>query len=250
MEIFIEATQEKATELAASIVAGSIAKKPDLVLGCATGRTMDRLYACLIEDCKKRGLSFSEVRTFNLDEYIGLARDDVRSYAYYMNQVLFSKTDIQLSNTHILDGMTSDFEAECRQFEAQISVSGGVDLQLLGIGQSGHIGFNEPLSSLGSRTRDKKLMRITREQNKGFFNNNIDEVPESALTMGVGTILDAREILLVATGEHKAEILAKALEGPITAMISATVLQLHPACKVIVDEAAASQLATLEYWKS
>ena len=250
MEIFIETTQEKATEFAASIVAERITKKPDLVLGCATGRTMNRLYDVLIDTCQKRGQSFSEIRTFNLDEYIGLAKDDPRSYAYYMNQVLFSKTDIQLENTHILDGMTADFEVESRQFEARISVSGGIDLQLLGIGQSGHIGFNEPLSSLGSRTRDKKLMRITREQNKAFFNNNIEDVPESALTMGVGTILDAREILLVATGEHKAEILAKAVEGPITAMISATVLQLHPACKVVLDEAAASKLATLEYWKS
>jgi len=161
---------------------------------------------------------------------------------------LFSKTDIDSTNTHLLNGKAENFKEECEAYEAKIVSCGGIDIQLLGIGQSGHIGFNEPLSALGSRTREKALTEMTRLQNHAFF-ETMDDVPKRALTMGVGTILEAKEILLLATGKHKAEIIAKATEGPITGMISATALQFHRECKIIVDEDAASLLSEQEYYR-
>lgn len=248
MELLIRPTAEHAARLAARIVADRLRAKPDLVLGCATGRTMERIYAELVRAHRNEGLTFARCRTFNLDEYVGLAPDDPRSYHAYMNEHLFSNVDIGPRNTFLPDGTAADLGAEARRYEAKIAELGGVDLQLLGLGETGHIGFNEPLSSLRSRTREKALTPTTRQQNAAFFGGP-ERVPERALTMGVGTILDAREIVLVVTGAAKAAVLAKAAEGPITAMVSATALQLHPNCKVVVDEAASERLEGRDYYR-
>jgi glucosamine-6-phosphate deaminase len=165
-----------------------------------------------------------------------------------MNRHLFSRVNIDLENTHLLDGTAPDLKAEAARYEALIRAAGGIDLQLLGIGGAGHIGFNEPLSALMSRTRDKALTPTTLKQNAPMFGGDPEKVPKRALTMGVGTILDARELLLLVTGAAKAEILARAVEGPITAVVSASAIQLHPSCKVIVDEDAAGKLKGRDYY--
>ncbi len=248
MEILIQPTALAAAHLASLIIADRLRDKPDLVLGCATGRTMERIYAELVRSHQQEGLDFSQCHTFNLDEYVGLHDDDPRSYHFYMRQHLFDKVNIKLSNTHLPQGLVPDLRTEAQRYEQEIARVKGIDLQLLGLGETGHIGFNEPLSALMSRTRDKSLAPLTLQQNAQFF-GGVEHVPKRALTMGVGTILEAKEILMVVTGEAKAEILAKATEGPITAMISATALQLHSHCKVIVDEAAAVHLQGKDYYR-
>ena len=248
MELIIRPTAEHAARLCARLVADRLRAKPDLVLGCATGRTMERIYAELVRAHEAGGLDFSGCRTFNLDEYVGLSPEDPRSYHAYMLERLFRRVNLSPRNTFLPSGTAPDLAAEARRYEAQIAELGGIDLQLLGLGKTGHIGFNEPLSSLRSRTREKVLTPTTREQNAAFFGSP-ERVPERALTMGVGTILDAREVVLVVTGGGKADVLARATEGPITAMISATALQLHPNCKVIADEAAAERLSGREYYR-
>jgi glucosamine-6-phosphate deaminase len=248
VEIIIQPTAQAAAILAARFIANRLRANPSLVLGCATGRTMERIYGALVEFHKNEALDFSQCRTFNLDEYVGLAASDERSYHYYMRQHLFDRVNIKLENTHLPNGVAPDLKAEAKHYEAEILKAGGIDLQLLGLGETGHIGFNEPLSALMSRTRDKALAPLTLQQNAQFF-GGADNVPKQALTMGVGTILEAREILMVVTGEKKASILAKATEGPITAMISATALQLHSNCKVIVDEEAATELQGKDYYR-
>jgi glucosamine-6-phosphate deaminase len=248
MEVIIRPTAEQAADLVARLIAARLRSKPDLVLGLATGRTMERVYDRLVAMQRKEGLDFSGCRTFNLDEYIGVPAEDDHSYRYYMNHHLFRRINIDLANTHIPDGMAADLRAETARYEHLIREVGGIDVQLLGIGEAGHIGFNEPLSALMSRTREKALTPITRQQNAAMFGGDPDKVPKRALTMGVGTILDSRELLLLATGGAKASILARAVEGPITAMISASAMQLHPNCKVIVDEQAARELKERDYY--
>ncbi len=248
MEVIIQPSADDAARLVARIIAHELQANPHLVLGLATGRTMESVYRFLVEMHVRDGLDFSLCRTFNLDEYLGLPGDHPQSYRRYMEERLFRHVNIDLRNTYLPDGMAEDPDAECLAYEAKIERAGGIDLQLLGIGRAGHIGFNEPLSALMSRTRVKALSPTTIEQNAPLFDNP-DEVPRRALTMGVGTILDSRRCLLLATGAEKAEIIAKAVEGPITAMISATTLQLHPHCTVIVDEAAAGLLSGTEYYR-
>lgn len=248
MEVIVRPDATAAASLAARLIAARLRAKPDLVLGLATGRTMERVYDQLVAITRTDGLEFSRCRTFNLDEYIGIPAEDEHSYRCYMNDHLFSRVDIDLANTHVPDGMAADLGAEAARYERLIREVGGIDLQLLGIGEAGHIGFNEPLSALMSRTREKALTPLTRQQNAGMFGGDTSRVPARALTMGVGTILDAQELLLLATGASKAPIVAKAVEGPITAMISASALQLHPSCKVVVDEAAARTLTQREYY--
>ena len=248
MEVVIQPTVEQAVELAARLIAGRVRAKPDLVLGLATGRTMEGVYDRLVSIQRSDGLDFSRCRTFNLDEYIGIPGEDEHSYRYYMNHHLFSRVNIDRANTHVPDGMAADLQAEAARYEHLIDEAGGIDLQLLGIGEGGHIGFNEPLSALMSRTREKALTPVTRQQNAAMFGGDPDKVPKRAMTMGVGTILGARELLLLATGAAKASILAKAVEGPITAMISASAIQLHPRCKVIVDAEAAGELKERNYY--
>ncbi len=244
MEVIIRPTTEVATELTARLIADLVKNKPRSVLGLATGRTMENVYQKLVS----LKVDFSGCHTFNLDEYIGLDGANVNSYRYYMNHHLFSKINIKQSNTHLPNGAAKDLPKECIEYEDCIKECGGIDLQLLGIGRTGHIGFNEPLSSLFSRTREKALTPITIAQNSPLFDRP-EDMPKRALTMGVGTILEAKKIIMLVTGKEKAEILLKAVEGPITSMISATALQLHPACTVIVDEDAATLLREKEYYK-
>jgi glucosamine-6-phosphate deaminase len=248
VEVIIRPDAEAAADLVARVIAKEVRANPHLVLGLATGRTMDRVYQRLALMHRKEGLDFSLCTTFNLDEYVGLPADHPGSYRRYMQEHFFQHVNLDPRSTHLPDGTAADLDAECRRYEARIAEFGGIDLQLLGIGQAGHIGFNEPLSALKSRTRVKALTATTREQNAAFF-GGVDQVPRRAITMGVGTILDARRCLLLATGAEKAGIVAKAVEGPITSMISATALQLHPRCTVVVDEAAAAELQGAEYYR-
>jgi len=246
MEVLIQSDADQAARLAARIIARELRAKPDLVLGLATGRTMERVYHHL---ASTRNLDFSRCRTFNLDEYIGLPVEHPCSYRHYMTEHLFSRVNLAPDHTFLPDGMASDLAAECRRYEARILALGGIDLQLLGLGSDGHIGFNEPLSALLSRTREKALTPATLAQNAEPFGGDPARVPRRAITMGVGTILDSRRCLLLATGPGKAEILARAVEGPITAMVTASALQLHPRCQVVVDEAAAARLQGKDYYR-
>ena len=248
MEVIIKPDAESAALLVARILAKELRLNPHLVLGLATGRTMEAVYALLAEMHANEGLDFSLCRTFNLDEYVGLPPEHEGSYRYYMNRHLFSRVNVDPRNTHLPNGMARDLEAECRRYEEDIRRFGGIDVQLLGLGRAGHIGFNEPLSALRSRTRVKALTPTTIQQNAPMFNGP-GKVPRRAITMGVGTILECRRCVLLATGAEKAEIIAQAVEGPITSMISATTLQLHERCTVVVDGAAASQLKGADYYR-
>lgn len=248
MEVIIRPTAEEACSLTARVIAKSLREKPSLVLGLATGGTMECVYADLARMHREKDLDFSLCRTFNLDEYIGLSPDDPRSYRQYMNRNLFNQVNIDIRNTHLPDGTAADLKAEGDRYEQQIKECGGIDLQLLGIGQDGHIGFNEPLSALFSRTREKALSPVTIAQNACYFDNQPDRVPRRAMTMGVGTILECRRCLVLVTGARKAAIVAKAVEGPATAMVSATAMQFHPRCTVIVDEEAAAELEGKKYY--
>jgi glucosamine-6-phosphate deaminase len=248
MEVIIQSNQELAADLVARIVARELRANPHLVLGLATGKTMERVYRHLVRLHRDAHLDFSLCSTFNLDEYVGLFPSDPNSYRHYMDHHLFNQVNIDPRNTHLPNGLATDLEGECRQYEALIQRFGGIDLQLLGIGQAGHIGFNEPLSALRSRTRVKALTPTTLKQNAAAFGGE-DKMPRRAITMGVGTILEARRCLLLATGENKAEVIAQAVEGPITSMVTASALQLHPRCTVIVDEAAAGKLTETDYYR-
>jgi len=247
MELIIQRDKDAAARLVARIVANEIRAHPRTVLGVATGSTMEAVYQHLVQMHRETHLDFSGVQTFNLDEYVGLPADDPNSYRHFMNTHLFQQVNINLAHTHLPNGQAADLGAECRHYEQLIAAAGGIDLQLLGIGKSGHIGFNEPLSALKSRTREKALTPTTIKQNAPFFGGEA-HMPRRAITMGVGTILDARRCLLLATGEAKADIIAQAVEGPITSMITASALQLHAKATVIVDEAAAAKLKEKEYY--
>ena len=247
MEVIIRPTTEAATELTAQLIAEKVKQKPSLCLGLATGCTMEKVYDKLANK-HQEGLDFSLIHTYNLDEYIGLSPENPNSYRYYMNKHLFNRINVNLRNTHLPLGTAEDLELECKLYEESIKNSGGIDLQLLGIGRSGHIGFNEPLSALSSRTRDKALTPVTVAQNSPLFDPP-ESMPKRAFTMGVGTILEAKQIIMLVTGKEKADILAKAVEGPITSMISATALQLHSNCTVIIDEAAAANLQGTDYYR-
>jgi glucosamine-6-phosphate deaminase len=249
MEVIIRPTADVAARLVATLVASSVRANPRLVLGLATGRTMERVYALLAQEYRDAGLSFRDVRTFNLDEYVGLPAHSPDSYRHYMDDKFFRHIDIDNALTQLPDGRAADLDGECADYERRIESAGGIDLQLLGIGAVGHIGFNEPLSALFSRTRVKALSPVTIAQNAVMFGGDPARVPRRAITMGVGTILNCRRCILLATGEEKAEIIAKAVEGPVTSMISASALQLHAHCTVVVDEAASSRLTQQEYYR-
>jgi len=248
MEVIIQSSAAAATRLVARLIAKALRQNPSLVLGLATGRTMERVYALLADMHKQEGLDFARCRTFNLDEYVGLKPEDNHSYRFYMNHHLFSKVNIDRRNTHLPDGMADDLDAACARYEQVIRQAGGIDFQLLGIGHDGHIGFNEPLSALRSRTRAKTLTPQTMAANSPLFGDQA-RMPRRALTMGVGTILDSKRCVLLATGTTKADILARAVEGPITAMVSASALQLHPHCTIVADEEAAARLAGQDYYR-
>ncbi len=247
MEVIIRPTTESAVKLTAKIIADQLRADPAMVLGLATGRTMEAVYKELARMHREEGLDFSKATSFNLDEYIGLSGDNKNSYRYYMNYHLFNHVNIDKAKTNLPDGMAKDPAAEGHRYEAAISAAGGVDLQLLGIGRDGHIGFNEPLSSLASRTRAKALTPETYHQNGPLFDKP-EDMPMRAFTMGVGTILDARRVLLLVTGDEKKEILKQAVEGPVTSMISATALQFHNRAIVICDAEAGALLENKEYY--
>jgi glucosamine-6-phosphate deaminase len=248
MEVLIQKDERSACLLVARIIARRLRAKPGLVLGLATGHTMEGVYAELARMHKQDKLDFSRCRTFNLDEYVGLTPEDPHSYHYYMKKNLFDKVNINPRNTHVPDGTTADFVRVCADYEKAVKAAGGIDLQLLGIGKDGHIGFNEPLSALMSRTREKALTPDTIAQNAKYFGGK-NKVPRRAITMGVGTILESRQCLVLVTGAAKAGVLARAVEGPVTAMVTASALQLHPKCTVVVDEAAAANLRGKDYYR-
>ncbi|MCD6444643.1 glucosamine-6-phosphate deaminase [Candidatus Bathyarchaeota archaeon] len=241
MKVLIVKNYEELSLETALRIAEAVRSKPDIVLGLATGGTPLGCYRELIRMHREEGLSFSRVTTFNLDEYVGLPPSHPQSYHYYMFHNFFDHVDVRRENVHIPDGMAEDLDEECRRYEEAIKRAGGIDLQLLGIGRNGHIGFNEPGSPFDSRTRVVKLSEQTRKDNARFF-NSIDEVPTHAITMGIGTIMEARRIILIASGEAKAEAIAKAVKGPKTVDVPASVLQDHPDCLFIVDKEAASLL--------
>ena len=225
---------------AANIISAQVIMKPDCVLGLATGSSPLGTYRPLIEWYKKGDLDFSEVKSVNLDEYKGLPKDNDQSYYYFMHQNFFKDININPENTHIPNGMEPDSEKECSRYNQVISDLGGIDLQLLGLGHNGHIGFNEPDTAFAKMTHCVDLAPSTIEANKRFF-ASADDVPRQAYTMGIKTIMQARKILLIVSGEDKAQILYDVLNGPITPHVPASILQLHSDVTVVADEAALSK---------
>ena len=241
MRIIVTKDYEDMSKKAAAIIAAQVAEKPDCVLGLATGSPPIGTYKNLVEWYENGSLDFSQVRTVNLDEYRGLPRDNDQSYYYFMHDNLFNHVNIDEANTNVPDGTNPDADAECARYEALIASYGGQDLQLLGLGHNGHIGFNEPAQEFDKTTHCVDLQESTIEANKRFF-ASADDVPKQAYTMGIGTIMKAKKILVVANGEGKADIVAKAFFGPVTPEVPASILQFHPNVTIVVDEAAASKL--------
>ncbi len=248
MEIIIKRDYGEICDEAASYIHGAWQRKNNLVLGLATGQTPLGLYEKLIVLSNKGEMNFSDVVTFNLDEYVGLEETHPQSFAYFMDSNLFRQVNIRKENIFRLNGRPADIDEHCRAYERKIRSVGGIDIQILGIGKNGHIGFNEPSSSLASRTRLKSLTKETVEANAASFADQ-EDLPRFCLTMGIGTILEARTIVLLASGKEKAGITARAIEGPITAFVPASALQLHPQVKFIIDEGAASELALQDYYR-
>lgn len=247
MRVIVERDFPSVSRRAARFVARLVRERPRSVLGLATGSTPLGMYQELIRMHREEGLDFSRIVTFNLDEYVGLAPTHPQSYRHFMQQNLLDHINIDGRNTHVPDGRALDFEAHCQQYEKLIDEEGGIDLQVLGIGADGHIAFNEPGSSLGSRTRLKSLTAETLRDNARFF-GRLEEVPRLAITMGVGTILESRQCLLLACGQSKARAIKETIEGPVTAQITASALQLHRDVIAIVDEEAAQLLERREYY--
>lgn len=248
MLVILKRDNEEVNEQAALLIAGAIKKKPALTLGLATGGTMVGVYKHLVRLHQAGSVDFSRVTTFNLDEYLGLPATHLQSFHHFMQTNFFRHVNVPPRNIHIPDGsIRADYDPYCASYEQSIRAAGGIDLQLLGIGRNGHIGFNEPTSSLASRTRLKVLSRETLADNSKFFAPG-EESPRCAITMGIGTILEARKVLLLATGAPKAVAVAKSIEGPITCAVSASALQLHPDVTFLLDEPAAAQLTQRDYY--
>lgn len=248
MEVIIKRSSVEVSRLAARIVARQVRAKPESVLGLPTGATPELMYADLARMHRDEKLDFRRVTTFNLDEYLGLSPSHPQSYHQYMQRNFFSHVNVPKERIHLPDGLTKDVAAHCREYEDRIRAAGGIDIQVLGLGGDGHIGFNEPSSSLASRTRIKTLTQHTIEANRRFFSKG-EKVPYHVITMGVGTIREARCCLLIAYGEAKAAAVAKMVEGPVTAMVPASVLQLHEHTIVLVDEDASKHLARADYYR-
>ncbi len=253
MEIVICKNKTEASRLAAGIITEAVRKNPKLVLGLATGSTPVAMYAEMAKAVKAKKVSYKLVKTWNLDEYEGLAGTHAQSYRYFMSKNLFEKIDIKLSNTHVLNGLAKNPEKECAAYEAQIKKAGGIDIQVLGIGSDGHIAFNEPGTSLKSRTSVVYLTPSTIKDNaRLFFGGNMDEVPKRALSMGVGTICEAKKIIMLAFGKGKADALKGMVEGGMSQFCTASALQAHNDTWVFCDEEAASKLKLKKYyaWRS
>ncbi|EAR07760.1 glucosamine-6-phosphate deaminase [Reinekea blandensis] len=248
MRIVVLDDAQAVARFGADTIGEQLSAKPESVLGLATGSSPLPLYQELISDYQAGKISFKSVRTFNLDEYLGLPGDHPQSYRHFMNKQLFNEVDIDLDNTEVPDGMSKNPLAFCAAYEERMKQAGGVDLQLLGIGRNGHIGFNEPSSSLVSRTRVKTLTRDTVEANRRFFAPG-EFQPHLAITMGIGTIMEARSILLLATGTDKAKAIAEAVEGPISASSPGSILQMHAKVTVVVDREAAQELKDVAFYQ-
>ncbi len=249
MKIAIVKDAAEGSQLAAQIFIDQVKANPQSVLGLATGSTPVQMYKILIEACKN-GLDFSKVKTFNLDEYLGLAPTHDQSYHYFMKTQLFDHINIDQANCQVPDGEATDIKASTQAYEDAIVAAGGIDIQLLGIGSDGHIAFNEPGCSLACRTHSQVLTQQTIQDNaRLFFGGDIDQVPTQAVTMGIGSIMDARKCVLMAFGAGKQDAIVGMVEGPITSMIPASALQMHNDTIVICDEAAAEKLQNKAYYK-
>ena len=237
MRVYCGKDYAEASKIAANLIASQVIMKPNCVLGLATGSTPIGTYECLVEKYKNGDLDFSKVRSINLDEYRGLSPESDQSYRYFMNDNLFNHVNIDLANTNVPDGLEADANTACQKYDAIIAQSGGIDLQLLGIGHNGHIGFNEPADSFAKTTNCVKLAQSTIDANARFF-ENAEEVPKEAYTMGIGTIMQARCVLVLATGEGKSEIVKKSFLGEVTPQVPASILQFHPNFILVGDRAA------------
>ena len=249
MEVVILDGADAIGALAADAITDLLKSRPDAVLGLATGSSPLAIYDELARRCAAGEVSFSEARGFTLDEYVGLAADHPQSYRNVIETELVGRLDFSAGAVQGPDGLADDIPAACAAYEAAITAAGGIDLQILGIGTDGHIGFNEPGSSLASRTRIKTLTRQTRLDNARFFDGNLDAVPTHCLTQGLATIMSARHLVLVATGHGKAEAVHHLVEGPVSAMWPATILQHHPHTTVLLDDAAAGRLQLATHYR-
>ncbi|NEZ74173.1 glucosamine-6-phosphate deaminase [Clostridium botulinum] len=241
MRIIVVDNYEEMSKKAAAMIASQVILKPDSVLGLATGDTPIGMYKEIINIYKNQKMDFSKVRTFNLDEYYGLNRENPQSYYYYMMNNLFNHVNIDENNINIPNGMADDIEIECKEYERKIAKAGGIDLQILGIGVNGHIGFNEPNISFESETHLVNLNEKTIESNSRFFSSK-EEVPTKAISMGIKSIIHSKKIILLACGSAKSDAVSKAINGKITSNIPASILQLHRDVVVIIDKEAASKL--------
>jgi len=249
MLLVLKPNSEELGREAARVVANAVRRNPALRLGLATGSTMLAMYQELVRLHRRESLDFSRVVTFNLDEYLGLSSNHPQSFHHYMRENFFAHVNVDAGNIHIPDGaIKGNYQQYCASYEEAIRNAGGIDLQILGIGRNGHIGFNEPTSSLGSRTRLKVLSKETIQDNRKFFASQ-DEIPQCAITMGIGTILESKRILLLASGAPKAAAIAKAIEGPLTASVTASALQLHSDVTFIIDREAGAELKQQEYYQ-
>lgn len=249
MEVVVLPEADSIGALGADAIGALLERKPAAVLGLATGSSPLTIYDELVWRCAAGQISFAEARGFTLDEYVGLAADHPERYRNVIDAVFVSRVDFAPGAVQGPDGLAADIPAACAAYEAAIAEAGGVDLQILGIGTDGHIGFNEPGSSLASRTRIKTLTRQTRIDNARFFDGDVDAVPTHCLTQGLATIMAARHIVLVAIGRGKAEAVHHLVEGAVSAMWPATILQHHPHVTVLLDEAAASRLQLIDYYR-
>lgn len=248
MQIVILNDAAEVARYGADVFTSQLQRKAESVLGLATGSTPVALYQELIKRNAAGELSFKDATTFNLDEYLGLHGDHPQSYRFFMNEQLFNHVDIDKDKTHVPPGDAKNPVVACQEYEAKIQAAGGIDIQLLGIGRNGHIGFNEPSSGLTSRTRVKTLTKATIEDNARFFKED-EYQPHLSITMGIGTILDARKVVLLATGANKAQAVKAMVEGPLTAACPASALQLHRDAVVVIDLAAASELQDIEFYQ-
>jgi glucosamine-6-phosphate deaminase len=249
MEVIILESTAEIGRVAADAIEALLIRKPDAVLGLATGSSPLSIYDELVDRHVAGRLSFARARGFTLDEYVGLPPDHPERYRHVIDSVFASRVDFAPGAVAGPDGLADDLPGACARYEEAIAAAGGIDVQILGIGTDGHIGFNEPGSSLASRTRIKTLTRQTRMDNARFFGGDIDAVPTHCLTQGLGTIMDARHVILVATGRSKAEAVHHLAEGAVTAMWPASILQHHPHATVLVDDAAAQRLQLADYYR-
>ena len=241
MKVYIGKNYEEMSRIAANVLSAQVMMKPDCVLGLATGSTPIGTYKVLIERCAQGDLDFSQVKSINLDEYVGLSGEHDQSYRYFMNNNLFNHINIDKANTNVPNGLAEDVDAECERYNNVINTLGPIDIQVLGMGHNGHIGFNEPDDHFPLETHKVDLAQSTIDANARFF-ASADEVPRQALTMGIKTIMQAKAVLVVVNGEGKAEIVKKAFSGPVTPQVPASILQMHPNVILVGDEAALSQL--------